>query len=126
MIKVKIENIKTYGYHGVYKEERKNGQNFYINIIYTSGSSNKEWFNDSIEDILDYTEVIKKIKLFISGSVLKEKYFLLELLIDELSIYLTKDFKNYNFKCLSLSITKSIVIDGEKNNVTVEKLDFNE
>ena len=126
MIKVKIEDIKTYGYHGVYAKERKNGQNFYIKIIYTYGSSNKEWLNDSIENILDYTEVIKEIKLFIGGKGLKEKYFLLELLLDELSIYLTKKFKNYNFKCLSISITKSISIDGMKNNVTVEKLDSHE
>ena len=121
MIKVKIENIKTYGYHGVYDEERKHGQNFYINIIYKYGSSKKEWLNDSIENILDYTEVIKKIKLFISGSVQKEKYFLLELLIEDLSIYLTNEFKKYNFKYLSISITKSILIDGEKNNVTIDK-----
>ena len=121
MIKVKIENIKTYGYHGVYDEERKYGQNFYINIIYKYGSSKKEWLNDSIKNILDYTEVIKKIKLFISGSVQKEKYFLLELLIEDLSIYLTNEFKKYNFKYLSISITKSILIDGEKNNVTIDK-----
>ncbi len=121
MIKVKIENIKTYGYHGVYDDERKYGQNFYINIIYKYGSSKKEWLNDSIKNILDYTEVIKKIKLFISGSVQKEKYFLLELLIEDLSIYLTNEFKKYNFKYLSISITKSILIDGEKNNVTIDK-----
>ena len=121
MIKVKIKNIKTYGFHGVYDEERKYGQNFYINIIYKYGSSKQEWLYDSIENILDYTEVIKKIKLFISGSVQKEKYFLLELLIEDLSIYLTNEFKKYNFKYLSLSITKSILIDGEKNNVTIEK-----
>ena len=121
MIKVKIENIKTYGYHGVYDKERKHGQNFYINIIYKYGSSKKEWLNDSIENILDYTEVIKKIKLFISGSDQKEKYFLLELLIEDLSIYLTNEFKKYNFKYLSISITKSILIDGEKNNVTIDK-----
>ena len=34
MYKFLIKEIKIFGYHGVYQEEIKNGQNFYITISY--------------------------------------------------------------------------------------------
>ena len=34
MLKNKINNIKLFGFHGVYKDEIENGQDFIINIEY--------------------------------------------------------------------------------------------
>ena len=33
MDKIKIENLEIFAYHGVFPQEKKNGQKFYINAI---------------------------------------------------------------------------------------------
>ena len=45
MQKITIKNIEIFGYHGVYDEEIKNGQYFYINLIYSF-----DFKIDSVED----------------------------------------------------------------------------
>ena len=35
MLKINLKDIKAFGHHGVYEEERKFGQNFFIDLSYT-------------------------------------------------------------------------------------------
>ena len=124
MIKINLKDIKAFGYHGVYEEERKFGQNFFIDLSYTC-KKNKfiEPSSDSINYVLDYMHVIKIIRKFIEAKDSGfKKYFLLEKLIEDLHVYLTLEFKNYDFKCILLSITKIVNIDGRKQKINVEKI----
>ena len=55
-----INNLKLYGYHGVRKYEKKNGQDFIFNIcvhIEDKGLKN----SDNLEDTLSYSDVIKEV-----------------------------------------------------------------
>ena len=59
MYKYTIKDIKCFGYHGLYPEELKNGQDFLITVSYQV--KNKKNI-DNIKDVLDYSLVVKHIK----------------------------------------------------------------
>tara|TARA_B100000676_G_C17846895_1_gene715954 strand:- start:7 stop:156 length:150 start_codon:yes stop_codon:yes gene_type:complete len=49
MYKYIMKDIKLFGYHGLYEEEIKNGQNFFITISYNI--MNKNNMSDDIQDV---------------------------------------------------------------------------
>ena len=51
-----IENIKLFGYHGIYEEEKCNGQYFHIKLSYSVNDSD-DFLNDSIENVVDYISI---------------------------------------------------------------------
>jgi len=61
MFRILIKDLNLFGYHGVRNSEKKDGQNFCFNIEILL---NKNSFlnDDSIENTLNYSEVIKLIK----------------------------------------------------------------
>ena len=70
---IKITNLKVFAYHGVFEEEKKEGQDFYINAtlyldLHTSGKS------DNLDDALNYGEVSH----FINRIFVEKSYDLIE------------------------------------------------
>lgn len=59
MMKIKINQLRLFGYHGVYDEEIKNGQEFVISAVVTVNSIPIE---DNISDAIDYSLIVKNIK----------------------------------------------------------------
>jgi dihydroneopterin aldolase/2-amino-4-hydroxy-6-hydroxymethyldihydropteridine diphosphokinase len=60
-LKIIIKDLVLYGYHGVREQEKKDGQDFVFNIsIYINETGLKD--NDSLEDTLSYSDVIRKVK----------------------------------------------------------------
>ena len=109
--KIRINNIKVFGYHGVYDKERDEGQYFYVNIIY---SYDYDYPNDDIQNVKDYTKIVDYLLDRFSGS----KYYLLEKLVTSLTNQLKREF---GFNYLKLSISKEIDISGNKIDITIEK-----
>ena len=69
---IKITNLKVFAHHGVFEEEKQNGQDFYINAklyldLKTSGKS------DCLEESINYGEVCYHITDVFSGKT-NEKY----------------------------------------------------
>ena len=61
MFRIIIKDLNLFGYHGVKESEKKDGQNFRFNIeIFISKSSFLN--DDSIENTLNYSEVIRLVK----------------------------------------------------------------
>lgn len=56
MDKITIKNIELFGYHGVYEEERTEGQTFFVDIEMTV-KLEKASFTDNLEDTVDYSRV---------------------------------------------------------------------
>ena len=56
--KYHIKDMEIFGYHGLYDEEKKNGQTFILNIKYIL---NRHVINDNIAETLDYAEVMEYI-----------------------------------------------------------------
>ncbi len=65
MFKIKIKDLKLFGYHGVKQEEKTSGQNFLFNVdidIAKSSFKKDGLYQDDILNTVNYSEIIKLIK----------------------------------------------------------------
>ena len=107
---IKINEIQLFGYHGLYQEEKENGQNFIISLLIDIDYKDK---SDKIENTLDYADIIDKVKNIFS----EKRYNLIESLAAEISENL---MTNQKIKSLDISIKKeSPPIDAKLNSVEV-------
>ena len=83
MMKVKINRIKLFGYHGVYEEEKANGQEFHISVEMKINSK----YSDDITSTVDYSVIIQNIKEVFN----KKRYNLIESLAIAISDKIMKD-----------------------------------
>lgn len=82
-----IENLNVFAYHGVYPEETRDGQNFYVNaILYTD--TKKAGYSDELEDSTNYGDVCQEIHRFLT----EHTYKLLEAAAEKLAEYLLQTF----------------------------------
>ena len=70
---IRIDNLKVFGYHGVFEEEKQNGQDFYINAKLVSDLK-RAGMTDCLQDSTHYGEVCLQIK----KTLTEQKYDLLE------------------------------------------------
>ena len=61
MDKIIIKGLKIFAYHGVNPEEKRDGQNFILDITATLDMS-KPCLTDEIEDTVSYAKIIKDAK----------------------------------------------------------------
>ncbi len=105
-MKIKLDKIKLFGYHGVYESENDNGQFFNISITLKLDIDLKT-INDDIKNTLDYSQLYKIVK----NQFYKTKYNLLESLIVNIkdSILNSDQFSTnkYTIKNLKVSISKT-------------------
>ena len=111
MQKITIKDIKVFGHHGAYDVERKEGQYFYVNIIY---KYNYDYPDDNIQNVRDYTKIID----YLLDTCNDCQFYLLEELIAYLSDELKKEFK---IEYLKLSIAKEIFVRDNKVTITIDK-----
>ena len=116
MQKIIINNIEIFGYHGVYDEEIKNGQCFYINLIY-SFDFKIDLLEDEIVSVKDYTSIVQ----FLEKIFNKKRYNLMEKLVNDLIFHLNNEF---DFKYIKLSISKKVNISCD--SITVEQEVYND
>jgi len=100
MQKIRINNIKIFGYHGIYEKEIKQGQCFNINIIYAFDLDVNS-ITDEITSVIDYTTIVQ----FLEKKFNKKRYNLIEKLVNDMISQLIDEFK---FKYIKLSIGKKI------------------
>lgn len=82
-----IENLNVFAHHGVYPEEARDGQNFYVNaVLYTD--TKKAGYSDELEDSTNYGEVCQEIHCFLT----EHTYKLLEAAAEKLAEYLLQTF----------------------------------
>ncbi|MCG2789390.1 MAG: 2-amino-4-hydroxy-6-hydroxymethyldihydropteridine diphosphokinase [Actinomycetia bacterium] len=65
MFKIKIKDLKLFGYHGIKQEEKTSGQNFLFNISIDIAKDSFEkdgFYQDNILDTVNYSEIITLIK----------------------------------------------------------------
>jgi dihydroneopterin aldolase/2-amino-4-hydroxy-6-hydroxymethyldihydropteridine diphosphokinase len=65
MFKIKIKDLKLFGYHGVKQEEKTSGQNFLFNISIDIAKDSFEkdgLYQDNILDTVNYSEIITLVK----------------------------------------------------------------
>ncbi len=80
MDEIRIEELKVYAYHGVFPEENKKGQNFYINAVLYTDTRNAG-LEDDLALSTDYGEVVQ----FISDTMQEKAYRLIETAAERLA-----------------------------------------
>ena len=63
---VHIQQIRLYGYHGVYAHEREQGQTFEIDVDLCADLS-KAGASDKVEDTIDYVRVYRVVERVVTG-----------------------------------------------------------
>ncbi len=61
MIKIGLANIETHGFHGVFKEEQKQG-NLFFTDVFVWYDSNKSIKSDELDDTFDYQIIHDVVK----------------------------------------------------------------
>ena len=61
MGKILLEGMEFFAYHGVYQEERENGQLFSIDLEILADYS-KACYSDKLEDAIDYVQIYELVK----------------------------------------------------------------
>ena len=110
MHKIVLEDIKIFAHHGLYDNEIKSGQDFYITIEYKQQYL-EQIDNDKIFDVIDYSTVINDVK----NKFVERRYNLIECVAKDLFDYL---FDKYKFPYLKLIVKKSNV----KLNISIKSI----
>ncbi len=110
-MKIRINKIKLFGYHGVYKIEKEKGQNFIISVEIKIVDTD---YKDKIENTVDYMGIVDIVKDVFSA----KRYNLIETLSVDIS---NKIMENSNIKSTRISIKKtSPPINMDLDSVEVE------
>ena len=110
-MKIRINQIKLFGYHGIYQIEKDQGQEFLINVEMEVPDLD---YKDNIENTIDYTNIIDIVNNIFNS----KRYNLLETLSVDIS---NKIMENHSINCVMISIKKiSPPIDVNLDSVEVE------
>ena len=82
--KVSITGIEAFGFHGVFEHEKKEGQEFIVDVEFEYETA-KAIQTDFIEDAIDYGAIAILIKSIVEG----EPKNLIEKVADEIAQHLT-------------------------------------
>ncbi len=112
-MKIKLNEMVFYGYHGVQEEERTLGQRFIVSVtLYTNPSIDKGIRR--LEDTIDYTKVYDVIKEIMES----QQFYLLENCANTIADKLLTDFPL--LEKLTICIHKpSVPIQGSLKSVEV-------
>ena len=97
-MKIKINRLKLFGYHGVYNKEREDGQHFEINAVFEVVRSDKK--DDKIESAVNYVDLMNKLVSIFNS----KRYNLMESIIDDMFFSI---FSNKKIKSGEISIKKT-------------------
>lgn len=113
-MKIRLNEMVFYGYHGVHAEERKLGQRFIVSItLHTDTERDNEIKN--LEDTVDYTKVYDEVKEIMET----HQFHLLESCANTIADKLLEDFPLV--QRLKICIQKpSVPIQGSLRSVEVE------
>ena len=97
-MKIKLNRIKLFGYHGLYEIEKEEGQEFIIST--NIELMNRSNYKDDIDNTTDYVDIIDKIKNVFNAS----RYNLMETLLIDISNRIMEDEE---IKSVIISIKKT-------------------
>ena len=113
-MKIHLNEMVFYGYHGVHPEERKLGQRFIVNFSYESDSKHDNKIKH-LEDTIDYT----KVYAIIRNTLEKKEFYLLEVCANTILKSIMNEFPT--IIRANVKIKKpSVPINGSIGSVEVE------
>ena len=113
-MKIYLNDMVFYGYHGVQPEERKLGQRFIVNIIVETDSELDIKIHQ-LEDTVDYTKIYEEIR----HTMEKKQFLLLEDCANEILESLVKSFSKIVAAVVKIK-KPSVPINGSLGSVEIE------
>ncbi|ADC49731.1 dihydroneopterin aldolase [Alkalihalophilus pseudofirmus OF4] len=114
MDKIYMDGLEFYGYHGVFKEENKLGQRFYVDLTLDLDLK-KASASDNIDETINYGEVYKKVEEIVEG----EPYKLVETVAEKIAADLLGSYQRLE-RCTVKLIKPDPPIPGHYKSVAVE------
>lgn len=112
-MKICLNEMVFYGYHGVYAEERSLGQRFIVTLHLTTDPAHDNNIH-KLEDTVDYTHVYAVLKEMMETN----QYHLLETLANSILDRVLKDFNLVN-KAEVFIQKPSVAIQGSLKSVEI-------
>ncbi len=113
-MKIHLNNMIFYGYHGVHPEERKLGQRFIVTLTVETDPKLDQGIH-SLEQTVDYTKVFDEVKNIMET----HQFYVLEKCANEILDKLFMDFQE--IVCANIRIKKPFVaINASLDGVEVE------
>jgi dihydroneopterin aldolase len=113
-MKIHLNEMVFYGYHGVYPEERKLGQRFIVDFTYESAPEHDGKIKH-LEDTIDYTKVYDIIR----HTLEEREFYLLEVCANTILDYILREFKDIIYANVRIK-KPSVPINGSLSSVEVE------
>lgn len=98
MDKMTLKGMRFFGYHGVFPEENKLGQQFYVDLELSFDMS-KAATTDELEYALDYSALYQFVKQIVEGPPLK----LIEALTDRVASRVLEHYTMVNEVCVKVT-----------------------
>ena len=114
--KVSITGIEAFGFHGVFEHEKKEGQEFIVDVEFDYNTA-KAIQTDFIEDAIDYGAVSILIKSIVEG----EPRNLIEKVADEIAQQILNNFKVDSVKITLHKPQAPIDMEFKDVSVSVER-----
>lgn len=114
MDKIIINKMEFYGYHGLFPEENKLGQRFFVDVELFSDVK-KAGYSDDMNDSIDYGHVYTLVKTVLEGEVKN----LVEAVAEQVAADLLTTFANLS-ACTVKVIKPDPPIAGNYKSVAVE------
>lgn len=86
-LEIRLVGVTAYGYHGVLPEERRDGQDFVVDVV-ALPTADRACDTDSLEDAVDYGALAERIVAAVTGPPVD----LLERLADAIALDLLERF----------------------------------
>lgn len=91
MDKIYLERMEFFGYHGVFPEENKLGQRFYVDLVAYLDLS-KAGQHDDLNETVNYAEIYHSTKNIVEG----EPFKLIEALAENIATHLLDNYTKIN------------------------------
>ena len=114
--KVTLTGIRVFGYHGVFDHERKEGQEFIVDVEFEYDTA-KAVQTDFIEDAIDYGAIAILIKSIVEG----EPKNLIEKVADEIAQQILNNLKVNSVKVTLHKPQAPIDMEFKDVSVSVER-----
>ena len=113
---IAITGIRGVGYHGLFEEEKKNGQEFIVDIRITADLSDAGR-SDQIESTIDYGKVAIRVKELIES----DSFNLIERLAEVIAESVKKEFQAESVEVTVHKPNAPVDLDFEDISVTIKR-----
>ena len=111
-MKYEINNIKLFGYHGIYEDEKNKGRNYIISVSYQT-QININRINDNINNVIDYSKIYTDITQLFNS----KRYNLIESIAKDIYEHLVN---NHDICKLNVCIIKlKPFSDNNEENIVI-------